>query len=310
MNNILFKKIESTSKEVMEKLVVLSNKTIEKGNETELAEKNGTFRFKITHESIDRHGDTILFDAWDTKFFKKNPVVLWSHKHDSIVGRATEIISAPEEKAYYMEGIWASHADAQEKREMYDEGFVFACSVGFIPEEYDKNSEGGYIIKKAQLLEVSVVAVPAHPEALTTLAQKGFDITDLINKGMLTLKSEDTEEETEKTKDIIEEEVIEEVTETKESEIEEIEESEEETKEEKVKRVLSSIDGEKLAEVLNVIKDIHGDVVDTEEESEEEVIDEETTEETEEEKQLKNKKFLQSLATVVGEVLHEMKASK
>ena len=298
MNNILFKKIEDAlvAKGLMEQLALQSEKTLVKGNEKELAEKNGTFRFKITEESVDRHGDTILFEAWDTKFFEKNPVVLWAHKHDLLpAGRATKIIPVPEEKAYYMEGIFASHDKAQEIREAYDEGFVFACSVGFIPEEYEKNDDGGYTIKKAQLLEVSIVPVPAHPEALTTLAQKGFNITDLIQKGMLSVNKEN-EDETEEEDD--------------EEKIEETEDQE--TKEEKIKRVLEGVDEKELENILNLIKEIRDEVVDAPDgdDEEEEEDDEEDVEETEEEKQLKKKKFLQDVATAVGEVLHELKPTK
>jgi hypothetical protein len=45
-------------------------------------------------------------------------------------------------------------------------GIIRAVSVGFIPVEYEPRRGGGYLFKRWDLLELSLVSVPANPNAL------------------------------------------------------------------------------------------------------------------------------------------------
>ena len=54
-------------------------------------------------------------------------------------------------------------------KEMYDQGFLRAFSVGFLPLEAEDNK---YL--KQELLEISAVNVPAHPNALNIAFAKGM----------------------------------------------------------------------------------------------------------------------------------------
>ena len=50
-------------------------------------------------------------------------------------------------------------------RNLYQEGMLKSVSVGFIPTQRNQNDYK--IIEKAELLEVSFVAVPCNPEAIS-----------------------------------------------------------------------------------------------------------------------------------------------
>lgn len=111
----------------------------------------------------DRHGE-IVFQNWDLKHFKKNPVYLDSHNYESIdhiIGRITKIKS----NDGVLEGdieFAMMNPKGIRAQQMAEAGFLNTNSVGFIPTQFDEKGN----ILKAELLEVSAVAVPANPEAL------------------------------------------------------------------------------------------------------------------------------------------------
>ena len=116
----------------------------------------------------DRHGDVIDQTGWDLASFRRNPVILFMHDHADPVARATSVgieggnlvadIAFPDEgtvrRSDYVWGLIAS-------------GVVRAVSVGFWPLAWTPLPSGnGMRITKMDLLEVSIVSVPANPDAL------------------------------------------------------------------------------------------------------------------------------------------------
>lgn len=123
--------------------------------------ENATYKMTFSDDKEDRHGD-IVKQNWDLKWFKKNPVLLDSHNYDSItriVGRVSKITQDP---VLNGEIEFAQNELGQQAQYLVDNGFLNASSVGFIPLEFD--NEGN--ITKSELLEISLVAVPANPRAL------------------------------------------------------------------------------------------------------------------------------------------------
>lgn len=121
------------------------------------------FHAVFSTERKDRHGE-IVYQDWDLKNFKKNPVYLDSHNYSSIdfiIGKVHKL----KIKDKKLEGdieFAKSNPRGLMAYNMAEEGFINTSSVGFTPNEFDKN---GNIIK-AELLEISAVGVPANPEAL------------------------------------------------------------------------------------------------------------------------------------------------
>ena len=136
---------------------------------TKSADADNKFHAIFSTANEDRHGDIVEQD-WDLRAFKKNPVFLDSHNYDSIehiIGKITNI-----KKDKILEGDIEFHmanpkgvlAQAQ-----VQDGFASATSVGFIPKEF--NDKGN--ILKSELLEVSMVSVPANSEALFEKKEAG-----------------------------------------------------------------------------------------------------------------------------------------
>lgn len=150
---------------------------------------NGTFRMVISTDQVDRHGEVVVQDGWITDNYMKNAVVLWGHDSYSIPVGITDKLSMVIEngvKSLVAEGRFAGHEFAQTLRKLYDDGMLRASSVGFIPLEYDGNS-----ITKAELLEWSFVSIPANPFALSA---RGFNVSELIAKGVIKDGTEEIKE--------------------------------------------------------------------------------------------------------------------
>jgi phage head maturation protease len=124
----------------------------------------------ITTNDVDRQNETIDPDGMDLSNFLANGVILYGHSYqglDSIpVGKATslEIVHNGDKKAIRMG--WVFQGDdvsplVSAVVKSWTRGFLNTVSVGFLAKEYDGNT-----ITKSELLEVSIVPVPANPQAL------------------------------------------------------------------------------------------------------------------------------------------------
>lgn len=133
-----------------------------------------TIKFLISTDSIDRDGDTMDPKGWDVAAYMKNPVVLWSHDYSGLpVAKAISVeptqngLSATAE--FPAKGV---HPFADTVYELLKGGFLSAASVGFKPIEQTKamDRDKGYNYARQELLEFSVVPIPANPEALVQMS--------------------------------------------------------------------------------------------------------------------------------------------
>ena len=131
-----------------------------------------TFRVVASTEDSDRSWEIIKAAWWDYSNFMKNPVIIANHvyKIENIVGKATNIYV--KDNQLIIEWIF-SEANPLGKllADLYDEGMVKTVSVWFIPKGRDDGNKR--IITNAELLELSFVAVPCNPNALS-LDQKAL----------------------------------------------------------------------------------------------------------------------------------------
>jgi HK97 family phage prohead protease len=225
--------------------------------------------FIASTSSPDRYGDVINQKGWITDNYRKNPVVLLNHDSSQLpIGRGN--VSIRNDQLVIDVEFDDEDPRAQEVKRKAQNGFMNAVSVGFRPLESTSRSDlpkdnkyygtRGMYYSKAELLEVSIVTIPANGEA-TMLEQKFFNtmkedlLTEMksiiqenmnIYKHILEVKEEDdryivsfakiqeAEQETEQEEiEEIEEEEIEEAYKEEEEEKEISEESTEDMEEEK-----------------------------------------------------------------------------
>ena len=156
----------------------------------------------------DRVGDVVQKEAWEgdgLKNFLKNPIVLAFHDRSKPVGKV--VAHQVDEK-----GLKITARISKSVGEVYNlvkEGILSTFSVGFnlVDADYDKDSDT-FFIKDLELLEVSIVSIPANAGS-TFSVKKSFE----SNEDYETFKSNFAKE------DVTEKEVSEEPSELDISEI-------------------------------------------------------------------------------------------
>ena len=131
-----------------------------------------TFKVVASTEDSDRSWEIIKASGWDYTNFMKNPVIIANHiyKIENIVGKATSIYV--KDNQLIIEWVFSeSNPLGKLLADLYEEGMVKTVSVWFIPKSRDESNKR--IITNAELLELSFVAVPCNPNALS-LDQKSL----------------------------------------------------------------------------------------------------------------------------------------
>lgn len=166
------------------------------GPEASVAVSTDTERavdFIITTEAVDRYSDIVSLGGWRTKNYARNPVVLWAHD-DSIPAIARGTNMRTDVKAMRSMAIFAErdyHPLADTVFQLVKAKFIGAASVGFIPLKAkaasDPTRKFGIDIIEQELLEWSVVNIPANPECLVEARSLGIDCVPLIGWAEKTL---------------------------------------------------------------------------------------------------------------------------
>jgi HK97 family phage prohead protease len=156
------------------KAVVLEEKA--KGYDKETRSQ----RFVMSSESTDLYGDIVRQMGLKTDNFLKNPVGLAFHDHRKPIGFWKDITKVGG-KSKRTEGTLSLHGegvsdDADQIARMLEANAIRACSIGFAPVDaewiIDENGRNTYGLdfKESILLECSVCAIPANPDALAKAA--------------------------------------------------------------------------------------------------------------------------------------------
>lgn len=170
--------------------------------------------FVASSATPDRYGDIIDQKGWVLDNYKKNPVVLLNHDSNQLpIGKGNVYLR--DDKLVIDVEFDSEDERAKEVERKAKKGFMNAVSVGFRPLESKSRSElpednkyygqRGMYYSKAELLEVSIVTIPANGEA-TMLEQKFYNAmkeeilrevkevmqdTLIVNKHILNVREED-----------------------------------------------------------------------------------------------------------------------
>lgn len=144
--------------------------------------------FIASDETVDRYNEVIKVDAWQTANFMANPVIPDCHDYSSIariLGRARSI-GVAEGKLVNRVEFALDNPLGNLAYKMAKGGFIKSQSVGFIPLEWTNGTkdEPARTYTQCELLEISLVVVPANPGATIGLALKSQaiekrDLSDL-----------------------------------------------------------------------------------------------------------------------------------
>lgn len=138
--------------------------------------ENNVFKFIITTNNVDRYGDIVEPSGMDATLFLENPVFLFNHISSSDlmpIGKCLKLDTA--DNGVIGETIIHGKTElSKDALVMVQEGYLRAVSIGFMPTEWENmpTEKGSWCeprrYTKWQLLEYSLVNIPANPYALIT----------------------------------------------------------------------------------------------------------------------------------------------
>src|SRR4030067_3046248 len=141
----------------------------------------GVYEVMVSTEGVDRDGDIILSLGVDIGAYLKNPVVLYAHDYwDMPVAKTLAIGKQPGAglKAGFQLPEWGASEKADTVHKLWGGCFLNAASIGFIPKKWEnrKDDKGedlarGLVYHEVEMLEFSIVPVPANQAALRLAAK-------------------------------------------------------------------------------------------------------------------------------------------
>jgi len=147
-------------------------------HKTATTEEKG-MEFILSDATPDRFGDIVDPKGWDFKSFTRNPIALFNHDPNFIVGSWKGLRVHDEAlRGHLTLAPKGTSARIDEIRSLVEAGILKAVSVGFKPVESKPREDGrqphqrgpfdmgGMIYTKSELVETSLVSIPANPNAL------------------------------------------------------------------------------------------------------------------------------------------------
>jgi len=129
----------------------------------------GTYTFRASTAAVDRQNEVIDQMGWDLGAYKANPVILDSHRYgsiDDILGKASRVEVMPE--GLEIDVQFAPTPKGQMAQQLVEDGMLRTVSVGFRSKARRPGARSGEPMTHTamELLEVSMVAIPANREAV------------------------------------------------------------------------------------------------------------------------------------------------
>lgn len=128
----------------------------------------------LSDETVDRHGEIVSVDGWDLRNFRRNPIALFNHRSDNIIGRWSNVrVEKGQLRGRLLLAPEGTSDAVDNARGLVDSDTIRGVSVGFMSIERELLDEeegdefwGPFRHLKQELVEASLVAIPANPNAL------------------------------------------------------------------------------------------------------------------------------------------------
>jgi HK97 family phage prohead protease len=125
--------------------------------------------YVMSDASVDRMGDVIEPGGWELANFRRNPVALFGHNANYPIGTWRDVTIDGDQLRGRLELMPPVSDRLRELHAAVAAGVLRSVSVGFRPIEFaelEGSKIGGLHFTKSELLECSLVSVPANPNAL------------------------------------------------------------------------------------------------------------------------------------------------
>lgn len=136
-----------------------------------VASSGDGMEFVLSDATVDRYGDVVEPGGWDLRNFKKNPIALFGHSGSFPIGKWSNLrVEGGKLIGKLNLASRGTSARIDELISLVEQGILRAVSVGFRPlaaEPIDPDKPwGAQRYTKSELLETSLVSIPANPAAL------------------------------------------------------------------------------------------------------------------------------------------------
>ena len=128
----------------------------------------------VTTGDVDRDFDRVIPDGISFTNFLKNPIMFWGHRQGDLpIATVTRLAHEPRGLRAFWRWIEGDEFVDRVKN-AWEQGAVRAASIGFSVHESTPNKSGGRDFTSTELLEISLVGLPANPDAVRTLKSCGL----------------------------------------------------------------------------------------------------------------------------------------
>lgn len=140
------------------------------------------YRVTVAASEKARQPPDLNFAGLSTENYIRNPVVMWAH--DTVgrspsgglpIGRTLKLTKTPEGRLVADFEFLEEDAFAQRVKNAWDKGFLKSASISWIPLESVPIEGGRWRDVRSELLEWSIVSVPADPDALREAHRRMLD---------------------------------------------------------------------------------------------------------------------------------------
>jgi HK97 family phage prohead protease len=147
--------------------------------------EDGTFEAIITTSSLDRHNEQIVTEGVDTdNYMANNPVVLYGHDYFGMpIGKTLSLKKMKNKITAKFQLAVQEYEFAATVASMIKSGYLNAVSIGGVVREW---SEDYRTILQMEMVEFSVVSIPANSEAIIT----GKSLEEATGKSLETISKE------------------------------------------------------------------------------------------------------------------------
>jgi HK97 family phage prohead protease len=179
---------------------------------TSIDETTKTAIFTISDDGEDRMGEIVDQKSWNFKDYLKNPIVLFGHdpsKPEYVLGSA-QSVDVAEDGSSTQATLKFDTGFNKKATLVYNQikaGTLRCVSVGFI-NHTEEVKDGTPVLSDNDLLEISIVPIPANPRAVALALKEGTiskkDATwlmDVMTKEVAFVKTQLDQEETNDNKD-------------------------------------------------------------------------------------------------------------
>lgn len=160
-------------------------RNIDKNSVKALDETNGILEAIVTTSDVDRYNENIVTSGIETtNYIEKNPVVLYGHDYYSFpVGKTIKLTQLKNKiKAQFQLAI-EEYDFAATLYKLIKGGYINSVSIGGRVLEWSEDYKS---IMRMEMVEFSVVAIPANPEAMITA--RSFET--MVGKSMTAVRKE------------------------------------------------------------------------------------------------------------------------